>query len=385
MTRRLHFAGSAKRDADADLLRDAHVLVRETADGWVSRGGTLVGGIGAEPALEDHEDISIIFDWTVAEAALAALEAGRAQVRSEEGALLCVRTSRRALTQVPERRQALLEELMARGAIDLALLPDGWRSGALMRRAQAELGGVLVTLSGGAGVEDLVNLYVENERPVVPIDIELGSANSDAAQGGGTALARRALTDPRPFLRLADGSSAAARLVRLGMGEGRAAAIDIAARLLQLLEDLEPPRVFCVRLLAPDHDAYDDVEWYFRAVAQPVLEEAGLRVVDLGVNPQERAWMNDEIFTSLHTAELVFADLTGSRPNCYVELGYALGRGHRTVVTAREGEPMPFDADKLPWLFWKRSHKPEPAQKAIRDHLRRFGSRAPLVEPTRMV
>lgn len=385
MTRRVHFAGSAKRDADVDLLRDAHAVVRETVVGWASRGGGLVGGIGAEPTLDDHTDVSIIFDWTVAEAAFAALEAGGARARSDAGALLCVRTSRRALEKVPTTRQALWEGLLARGAVDLALLPDGWRSGALLRRAQAELGGVLVTLSGGAGVEDLVNLYIESERPVVPIDIDIGSANADAAQGGGTALARRALTDPRPFLRLADGSAAAARLVRLKMGADRPAAVDVAARLLQLLEDLEPPRAFSVRLLAPDHEAYDDVEWYFRDIAQPVLEEAGLRVVDLGVDPQERAWMNDEIFASLHTAELVLADLTGSRPNCLVELGYALGRGHRTVITAREGEPMPFDADKLPWLFWKRSYQPEPAREALRDHLRRFGSRAPLVEPTRMV
>jgi hypothetical protein len=385
VTRRLHIAGSAKRDADPDLLRDAHTLAWETAYGWASNGGTLVGGLGGESMRDGHDDLSIIFDWTIAEATLAALEAGLAEPHTEEGPLLGVRTSRRALEQVPERRRATLDALLERRALDIKLLPDGWRSGALMRRAQAEIGGVLVTLSGGAGVEDLVNLYVERDRPVVPIDIDLGSANSDAAQGGGTALARKALTDARPFLRLADGNPPVPRLIQVAMGPDRPPAGEVAARLLGLLADLDPPRAFCVRLLAPDHEAFDDVDWFFGDVVKPVLEETGLRVVDLGADPQERAWMNDEIFVALHSAEMVVADLTGARPNCLLELGYALGRGHRTVVAARRGEPMPFDADKLPWLFWERAYWPDVTREALRDHLKRFGARAPLVEPTRMV
>ena len=63
------------------------------------------------------------------------------------------------------------------------------------------------------------------------------------------------------------------------------------------------------------------------------MEEIGLSVVDLGHDRQERAWMNAEIFEQLHHAELAFVDLTGSRPNCYIELGYALGRGHRVIIT----------------------------------------------------
>jgi ATP nucleosidase Cap17-like protein len=383
--RRLHIAGSANRNADAKLLRDAHTVASEIAYGWVSKGGTLVGGLGGEPMSDDQAELSIIFDWTIAEAVYAALAAGVAQARTKAGQLLAVRTSRRALEQVPDRRRGLLDALLDRRAIDIKLLPDGWRSGALMRRAQAEIGGVLVTLSGGAGVEDLVNLYVDHDRPIVPVDIDLGSANSDAAQGGGTGLARKALADPRPFLRLADGGPPGARLLEVSMGAGRLSAAQVAARLLSLLADLDPPRAFCVRLLAPNHEDFDDVEWFFGEAVKPVLAESGFRAVDLGTDPQERAWMNDEIFAALHHAELVVADLTAARPNCLLELGYSLGRGHRTLVTAREGESMPFDADKLPWLFWKRDDTPEVARDALRDYLRRFSMRAPLVETTRLV
>jgi hypothetical protein len=383
--RRLHIAGSANRDVDAVLLRDAHAVVRSTVDGWTSRGGTLVGGLGGEPTLSGDAGLSTIFDWSVADAALDAVRDGRAQPRSDGESLLCVRTSRIAFDHIPSHRQPTYDALAELGALDLQLLPDNWRSGALMRRAQAELGGVLVTFSGGAGVEDLANLYVEAERPVVPIDVDLGSSNDDGALGGGTGLARRALADPGSFLRLADGSSPVAALTQLSMGPNRAAASELAQRLLALLGRLEKPRAFCVRLLDPNHAAFPDVERFFETVVRPVLEESGLRVVDLGHDPQERAWMNDEIFAQLHTAHLAIVDLTGSRPNCFIELGYALGRGHSTIVTAREGEDMQFDDDKLPWHFWNPHANPLAGQSALRDHIRRFGARAPLVQPIRLV
>jgi hypothetical protein len=382
--RRLHIAGSADAGVEPDLLRDAHALVTAVVQGWLTRGGGLVSGLGAEPLSTADPTLPIIFDWTIATAALGALEAGAASPRTEDGQLLAVRTSQRARGQIPANRRPIFDRLLALGALDLAFLPDTWRSGALMRRAQAELGGVLVILGGGAGVEDLANLYCAASRPVIPIDVPLGAASNDATIGG-QGLARRALNDARDFLRLADGSSASARLTALTMDAPHPPAHELAERLLALLDDLEPPRAFCVRLLNPEHDRYPEVERFFRDVAKPVLESTGLRVVDLGHDRQERAWMNTEIFEQLHSAEAVFVDLTGSRPNCFIELGYALGRGHRTIITAQRDEAPPFDADKLPWLFWDPSADSAQAQEALREHLRKFGALPPLVQPPRFV
>jgi hypothetical protein len=384
LIRRLHITGSAAPDVDAVLLRDVHTILAEVVEGWVERGGTLVGGLGAEPVAASEPELSIIFDWTVAAAALNALETGKGAAKAEDGHLLAVRTSQRALTQIPASRRPIYDRLLELGALDLAFLPDTWRSGALMRRAQADLGGVLVILGGGAGVEDLANLYRAAGRPVVPIDVALGSSGNDATVGG-QGLARRAMSDADDFFRLADGSSASARLAALSMHNTRPPAPEFAQRLLRLLDDLAPPRAFCVRLLNPDHPRYPEVERFFRDVAQPVVEEVGLSVVDLGHDRQEHAWMNAEIFEQLHNAELAFVDLTGSRPNCYIELGYALGRGHRVVITARQEEPPPFDADKLPWHFWNPSAARGDAQAALREHLRKFGALPPLVRPQRFV
>jgi hypothetical protein len=384
LIRRLHVTGSADPEVDPGLLSDVHTIIADVVEGWVEHGGALVGGLGGEPLTVTQPELPIIFDWTVAEATLKALEAGNGFASTEDGQLLAVRTSQRALAQIPPRRKAIYDRLLELGALDLAFLPDTWRSGALIRRAQVELGDVLLIIGGGAGVEDLANLYTAEGRPVIPIDVALGSSNDDAVLGG-QGLARRAMSNCDDFFHLADGGSASARLAALSMSEARPPASVLAQRLLALLSDLEPPRAFCVRLLNPEHSSYPEVERFFRDVAQPVIEEIGLRVVDLGHDRQEHAWMNAEIFEQLHSAELAFVDLTGSRPNCYIELGYALGRGHRVIITAREGEPPPFDTDKLPWHYWDPKASPADSQAALREHIRMFGALPPLVQPSRFV
>lgn len=385
MRRALHITGSARADCDTTLLRDTHAFAADVVAGWVAGGGMIVAGIAGLPVHDDDPSLPIIFDWTVIEAVARAFREGDVVPRNEAGALLVLRGSRRAYDQMPLEGAELVRELTDAGAVDLKLLPDTWRSGALIRREQAQAGSILLTLSGGAGVEDLVNLYASVGRPILPVDVDLGSSQRDGAQGGGTGLARRALADPEPFLRLADESSASARLAALSMGPGRPSSVVLAGRAIALLDDLEPPCAFCVRLLDPEHEHFADVERFFRDVADPVLKELGLRVIDLSRDRQDGAWMNVEIFEYLYRADTVLADLTGQRPNCYLELGYALGRGQHILVSAHEDEGLPFDADKLPCHFWKPGQSAAEARDNFRDHLRKYGTRAPLVAAARLV
>jgi hypothetical protein len=73
-----------------------------------------------------------------------------------------------------------------------------------------------------------------------------------------------------------------------------------------------------------------------------------------------------EIFRRLHRAGVVLVDLTGMRPNRTMELGYALGRPRRVVISAQEGTKQIFDSDKLPTHFWARS---EDATGCVADYL----------------
>ena len=177
----------------------------------MGRAGRNLGRRARRRARQGLEpELPIIFDWTVAAASLKALEAGKGAPKAEDGQLLAVRTSQRARAQIPAGRRTVYDRLLELGALDLAFLPDTWRSGALMRRAQADLGGVLVAPCGGAGVEGtLPTCTVKAGHPVVPIDVALGASGDDAIVGG-QGLARRAMSDASDFFRLGDGSSASA-------------------------------------------------------------------------------------------------------------------------------------------------------------------------------
>jgi nucleoside 2-deoxyribosyltransferase len=57
----------------------------------------------------------------------------------------------------------------------------------------------------------------------------------------------------------------------------------------------------------------------------------------MGIADSTNAWMDVQIFEMIHNAGVVVVDLTGVRPNCFTEMGYAFGRARKVIVTAKEG------------------------------------------------
>lgn len=94
--------------------------------------------------------------------------------------------------------------------------------------------------------------------------------------------------------------------------------------------------------------------------------------------------MNVEIFDGLHRAGLVVVDLTGVRPNCMMELGYALGRSRRVVISAKQGTQLAFDQDKLATYFWEGSASPDEQRNEYRDWFDRYSEPPPIVKPKRL-
>ena len=142
-----------------------------------------------------------------------------------------------------------------------------------------------------------------------------------------------------------------------------------------------------MRLLNPGLADYVEVDNFFTSVVQPVVEgELGfkLTVVD-GRQRFDHARIDQEIFTKLHRSGVVIADITGVRPNCFIELGYALGRGHPTLMTARTGTANPFDTTTVPAHFWDLSGKLEDAREAFRVHWKAAIGRPPLVAPDPLI
>jgi len=61
----------------------------------------------------------------------------------------------------------------------------------------------------------------------------------------------------------------------------------------------------------------------------------------------------DRIRSRITEADVVIADMTGSNPNVYLEVGYAWGREVQTLLIAREGENLQFDVKTHRCLFYK--------------------------------
>jgi len=122
--------------------------------------------------------------------------------------------------------------------------------------------------------------------------------------------------------------------------------------IMQLLAAIDRPTAFYVRLLNEKVKEFAEVEQFFRAVVDPVIARMGYHRIEMGTDRTEHGFVNVGIFERLHYSELVIVDVTGLRPNCFIELGYALGRPIPTIVTAAVGTVLPFDQSAIPCHFW---------------------------------
>jgi len=380
--RRIQIAGSASKTTGTEMIGYAHRLVSEIVRGILTDGGGLVLAAGREPHAHegDASSPSVLFDWTALEVAALVIRDGQIGWPMSAGIPIVVVMSEKAESEIPEERRALWKQLLESGMMQVESILPGSRAAALIRQRQAEFGEILVTLGGGTGVEHLAELYFNRRRTVIPFDLPLGASREDGT-GGSERLARESRAEPQRFLRMRRGMEdhSSAELAALATRKGMEADEEIATRLIRLLAMLTPPRAFYVRLLNKTHDRFATVEAFFRGVVDPVVKAAGFERVEMGTDETEHAFINVGIFDSLHFASLAIVDLTSSRSNCFIELGYALGRSIRVIMTAEEGTKIPFDTDTVPCHFWKPALVDADRQEEFRIFWRKNIDRPPLV------
>lgn len=378
---RIHIAGSAKSDISTDLLRYGHVLIEKLVRILLGKGAKFLVGIGKEPHLEGKEDtLPIIFDWTVIATIVDCLKSGIAKPTSWQGEILTTVETQKLDERIPGDRRGIWQEIQGYGAVQVKYIEPGWASGAIRRARMTEFGDVLIILSGGEGVEHLAREYALQAKPVVPIDLDLGSSTGDGT-GGASRLAGEMLAHPDRFFRLSNPSATGRLLAKLATRRGQSPADQVAQGIVDLIEAIEPPRAFYIRLLFQDHDEYLGVEHFFRKVVDPLIEELGYEKTEMGHSVSTHAWMNTQIFDYLHNCVLAVADLTGLRSDCLIELGYALGRSRRIILTAKKGTSLPFDSKMIECCFWEDNTPDDERLSQLKDYWRRNINRPPLVMP----
>lgn len=378
---RVHIAGSARPGIALSLLQYGHDLVESLVQVLVGRGAKLLVGVGKEPRMEGRPDaLPIIFDWTVIDAVGNYLRSDPTAQLASQGEVLVTVVTQKTEQQIPEDRRAIWQELLEVGAVRIEYMEPGWASGAVRRVRMAEFGDALIIVSGGEGVEHLAREYAFQGKPVIPIDLDLGSSAGDGT-GGASRLAGKMLAHPDRLFRLSCPSNAGKLLTRLSTRGGQSPVEHVTQGIVDLIEAIEPPTAFYVRLLDRDHSEYVEVERFFRNVVDRLTQELGYRRTQMGLSVSTSAWLNVQIFDALHNCVLAVVDLTGLRPSCLIELGYALGRSRRIILTAKKGTWLPFDSEMLECYFWEDSMSDDERLSQLREYWRRNIGRPPLVEP----
>ena len=123
------------------------------------------------------------------------------------------------------------------------------------------------------------------------------------------------------------------------------------------------------------------MEQFFRGTVDPLVKQLGYEPLQMGLGHNEFAWMNQAIFDSLHHSSVVLVDLTGQRPNCFMELGYAFGNGQRVIITARNDTRIAFDASPIEAFRWDEHADPADQIALLRTHWERNIDMPSLVMP----
>ena len=378
--RRVHIAGSISTDAQVANKEEvllARDYVRRLVNQLVHKGATFVVPVDAEK-LRDCDQQEICFDWLVLQSIYESLP--RRPADSKQPLIVAVQHQKNQ-RQIPLQFEALWDVLRSSELVSIENVSH-WNMNSKRMEAQAKYGDILITLGGTEGVLFLANVYHEVGKPIIPLSFNLSPVGQGSARlvdlGLSSAQADR-------LFRVTT-SDSHTWMNRMNWSAGKS--VDQRVEMtLELLESLEPPTAFAIRLLNASHKDFPDVEAFFTNVVQPVVEtEQGYRLIVVdGGQPFEHSRLDQEIFVRLHRSLLVLADITGDRPNCFLELGYALGRGIQTMITAKEGGLHPFDIYSVAAHHWKTSGTWEERKEAFRKHWDAIKNRPVLVPPDPLI
>ena len=382
--RRIYITGSVDRESDEGKLNTIHAIVRELTITLATEGAVFTVPFGDEPLLKGRTaGPSIIFDWTVIATLHDLLKNEKITAANPNGRLIAtisVNKNGQTDPKIPDYRRDMCEELRTAGAITREVLPEGWTAGAIRRQNLARLSDIMIGISGGQGVEHSAIEFSIHGKPVIPLDVNMDSSSRDGS-GGSSRLFSKALTKPDDFFTVVPSANAADLLDGTRTENGKKDPAKVVLGIVNLLKALTPPRVFYVRLMDPTAAEANHVEEFFRNTVDKVVKELGFEPYQVNIANVTKPWINQAIFDDLHHSAVIVADFTESRPNCFVEMGYAFGNAQRVILSARKGTNNPFDIKPIETFFWDENDDPTEQVKNFRIHWERNIDMPRLVTP----
>jgi hypothetical protein len=90
----------------------------------------------------------------------------------------------------------------------------------------------------------------------------------------------------------------------------------------------------------------------YEGVIKPLGEKYGFEVLRVD-EIQDSGNISQQILENISQSELVLADLTGERPNCYYEAGFAQALGKELILSIHKDDDVHFDLAGYRFITWK--------------------------------
>ncbi len=319
--RRIHISGSIPENpaaAQTNNVKHARELIECLVGEFIERGAGFVVPVDAEKH-RSHDNLPICFDWLIWESIKKNLTRRPSQAQNP---LVIAVQHHKNEEQIPEQFLPLWSEMRNSNLVKIENASH-WNMASKRMETQAHWGDILITVGGSEGVLFLANLYHDAGKPVIPLNLPLCSTDTGSLRLFNYGLSSH---HTQRLFRVDDESlDSHSWLNRINFAS-RATLQDKLKQIVGLLEALERPHAFVVRLLNSEHEDYQDVQNFFDTVAQPVIEdELGYKMIVIdGEQAFEQALIVYDIFSSLHRCCVVFSFGVGSGPNCFIELGLCI-------------------------------------------------------------
>jgi hypothetical protein len=128
---------------------------------------------------------------------------------------------------------------------------------------------------------------------------------------------------------------------------GEIEAASNAKSLLQKAFSLIEDQVFVVMKFG---DRFLDSAYY--GAIKPVIQEFGFKAIRIDEIPDSGS-ISDQILEAIAKSRYVLADLSGEKPNCYYETGFAHALGKELILCIRKDEVIHFDVHNYRFIVWE--------------------------------
>ena len=187
-------SGSAGQSCPAEKLDAASTFVRRFTTEVLNRGGGVVVLAGDEASVKDERGVPRIFDW------VALREVQRYAASTTEGPRTYARvvmSDKAPESKIDDDNLRLLRDLEQRNVVELYHIRREVFTGGEYRGAMIEQSDAMLAIGGGKGTYTAGTSMIKLGKPVLPLDLQLGSTADDGE--GAVALHREMATQPSRF------------------------------------------------------------------------------------------------------------------------------------------------------------------------------------------